>query len=132
MNGLEFSGTLDFGNVSHFSEVEFNSIGCSKSDIYPASLARLELLRTLVGKPLRLTSAYRSPATEIAAGRSGRSAHTLGRAFDIACTSDSLRYLIVSAALSVGFNRIGIGRTFVHVDDETTSHNDCRIWTYYK
>lgn len=126
---IELSGTLDFDNAPHFSEREFSRIGCSKSDCYPASLRRLERLRELVGEPLVLTSAYRSVTHERSHGRDGKSAHTLGRAFDISCPSNSLRFKIVSAALQVGFNRIGIGSNFVHVDD-SSSHTANRIWTY--
>lgn len=130
-DSLELTETIKFDDAPHFSDLEFARIGCLKSDCCSASLRRLERLREVVNEPLILTSAYRTPAHERANGRSGKSAHTLGCAFDISCTTDALRYKIVTAAIKVGFNRIGIGKNFVHVDDSNV-HTQMRIWTYYK
>lgn len=44
--------------------------------------ARLELVRALVGRPLVITSAYRSPALNQAVGGVPTSAHSLGLAAD--------------------------------------------------
>lgn len=129
-NNIELTQTIEFDDCPHFSALEFARLGCTKSDMQPASLRRLERLREIVNEPLILTSAYRSPAHERLNGRDGKSAHTLGCAFDISCTSNALRYKLVSAALQVGFNRIGIGKNFVHVDDSNV-HTQMRIWTYY-
>ena len=113
-----------------FSEKEFNRIGCSIADINPGSLARLDLLRESIRRPIRLSSAYRSRESEIAKGRSGTSAHCLGRAFDIICPDSSYRYNLVYNAINVGFNRIGIGKNFIHVDD-SGEHAQNVMWHYY-
>lgn len=129
-NTTESTLIIEFDDAPHFSELEFAKLGCHKSDCNPVSLRRLERLRCMVGQPLILTSAYRTPYHERLNGRSGSGPHTLGVAFDISCTSDALRYKIVSAALAVGFSRIGIGKNFVHVDDSNV-HASPRVWTYY-
>lgn len=113
-----------------FTEMEFKRIGCSLSDIDVESLKRLEACRRLAQIPFILTSAYRTPEEDIAKGRSGNSAHTRGRAFDIRCTSDKDRHTIVSSAIKVGFTRIGISKTFVHLDDDVHCLPSPRIWLY--
>lgn len=113
-----------------FSENEFNRIGCSIRDINPDSLRRLDDLRAHLGAPVYLTSAYRSVESEKKKGRSGSSAHCTGHAFDIRCTDSSYRYRLLVSALVCGFCRIGIGKTFVHVDDSPT-HAQCVVWHYY-
>ena len=63
-------------------------------------------------------------------GRSGNSAHTKGKAVDIRCNTSSNRYKIVAAALACGVRRIGIGKTFVHIDNDGTLPQGV-IWDYY-
>lgn len=115
----------------YFSDAEFRSCcpPCSEEDICKDSLARLERAREIAGIPFILNSAYRSRPYELSKGRSGKSAHTLGRAFDLRCIDNSSRYRIVSALLAAGFSRIGIGKRFIHADDAISlpSH---RIWLY--
>ena len=115
----------------YFSENEFNSIGCSLSDLNPVSLQRLDAMRSHYGKPIHLTSAYRSRQSELDKGRSGTSAHCTGHAFDIKCTNSRDRYLLILSALTCGFSRIGIGRNFIHVDD-SPDHTEKVVWHYYK
>lgn len=114
-----------------FSDEEFEacSPSCSRSQINDASLARLDLCRSIAKTPFVLSSAYRSREYEISKGRSGNGAHTEGRAFDIRCVDASIRMRIVRAALEVGFQRIGIGKTFVHLDDSPNLKHEV-IWLY--
>lgn len=112
-----------------FTDDEFQRVACSVTDINEDSLRRLDRAREIAGVPFVLTSAYRSPASEVAKGRSGNGAHTRGRAFDISCKDSSVRWCIVLGALSAGFHRIGIGKTFIHVDDDD-SLTPCVIWLY--
>ena len=50
-----------------------------------ALAARLEEVRSLLGAPLRITSAYRSPALNAAVGGVPTSRHALGLAADFTC-----------------------------------------------
>lgn len=95
--------------------------------INEGSLLRLDRARQIAGIPFVVNSSYRSPAYEVSKGRSGTSAHCLGRAFDIKCRSSRERYLIISGAIAAGFSRIGIYPNFVHLDD-STDHDQCVIW----
>lgn len=112
-----------------FADQEFVNVGCTRSDINDVSLSRLDRARGYAGIPFILTSAYRSPDHEKSKGRSGNGAHTRGRAFDISCRNNADRFTIVWSALKAGFTRIGIAKTFVHLDDDMSLPNP-RIWLY--
>jgi len=54
----------------------------------------------------------------------------LGIAADISCKTSKDRFDMINAFIEVGFKRIGVGSSFIHVDiDENKSQN--LIWTYY-
>ena len=95
----------------------------------PNFIKMLDKARELAGIPFVITSAYRSSEWDRAKGRSGTGAHTLGVAIDIRCNTSRNRFLIVRSLMDVGFKRIGIADTFVHVDCSIL-HDDMVIWTY--
>lgn len=114
--------------MRHFTEDEFRRCipPCSMSQMDPALLSRLDDLRDIVGFSIVITSAYRSVEWDSARGRSGKGLHTYGQAVDVRCTSSAQRGAIVAAALSLGFNGIGIASTFIHLD----TRKDLSIWLY--
>lgn len=116
----------------YFSPSEFKRCtpSCSIDQMDPAFLAKLDQLREKADIPLVLNSAYRSPAWEIRQGRTGTGAHTLGLAVDIRCNTSQNRYKIVRAAIECGITRIGIGKTYVHLD-ASRDHAQEVIWHYY-
>lgn len=78
----------------------------------------LQRIRTAWGKPMRITSAYRSPAHNAAVGGVQRSQHLNGCALDIVIAdADEGRSL---EALAREFGATGIGRypssRFIHID----------------
>lgn len=113
----------------NFSPDEFERAcpQCKLEDMSPSFMNRLQMARNLAGIPFRINSAFRSVDYERVKGRSGSSMHCLGRAVDISCKDSLSRYRIVNSALSAGFRGIGIGKTFVHLDDRFT---DTIIWLY--
>lgn len=115
----------------YFPESDFTKCtpSCSKSDMHPETLCKLNNARHIAGIPFVPTSAYRSPAHDKSKGRSGTGAHTLGRAVDIRCNNDATRYKIITAALAAGFTRIGVAKTFVHLDD-SPNHAQGVVWLY--
>jgi zinc D-Ala-D-Ala carboxypeptidase len=56
------------------------------------------------------------------------SAHTLGLAIDIVCDDSSFRCKLVSMAIKLGIKRIGIAKTFVHIDID--SSKSLAMWLY--
>lgn len=117
----------------HFKESEFKACtpSCSMQDMNQGTITRLDMVRDLAGIPLVLNSAYRSKEWEKKQGRTGTSAHCEGRAADIRCNSSRNRWKIVKAAIQAGFTRIGIGKTYIHLDDSYTHESEV-IWHYYK
>ncbi|MFR9495591.1 MAG: D-Ala-D-Ala carboxypeptidase family metallohydrolase [Rikenellaceae bacterium] len=105
----------------HFKEVEFNRLtpSCSLQDMEQSTMDMLDKAREIAGIPFVLNCAKRTREWDLAKGRSGNSAHTEGKAVDIACRNSSTRHVIVDALLKAGFNRIGIAKTFVHADNST-------------
>ena len=116
----------------YFSESEFKKCvpSCSIEDMDGAFLSLLDEVRERAGIPLVLNCAYRSSSWDKSKGRSGNSAHTRGKAVDIRCNTSATRFKIVKAALDCGVRRIGIGKSFVHVDTDETKPQGV-IWHYY-
>lgn len=104
---------------TYFAEREFVKANpsCEMRSMDDNFLRKLDHLRTLFGKPILLTSAYRTPDYEKFRGRSGLSYHCKGRAVDIWCTNSQDRAQIVQYCSVCGLNGIGIGSNFIHVDD---------------
>lgn len=119
--------------AKHFSESEFQRCTppCSLQDMKQDFMNRLDTVRDVTGIPLVITCAYRSREYDLAKGRSGNSAHTRGMAVDIRCTTSANAFKIVQAALKVGFTRIGIGKTFIHLDSDTSLPQNV-MWNYYE
>lgn len=95
-------------------------------------MVRLIALREELG-PLPLTSAYRCPAYNILISSTGENGpHTTGEAVDIACPNGARRMQIVAAALRHGFDRIGVGKNFVHLDSLKAIQGFPQnvMWTY--
>lgn len=118
--------------AKHFVEKEFRACvpACSLQNMRQGTIDRLDRARELAGIPFVLNSAYRSVAYEKKKGRAGTSSHTKGAAVDIRCNSDANRMKVVRALLEAGFTRIGIGKTYVHADDDESKTQNV-IWHYY-
>ena len=117
----------------HFAPAEFRRCNppCEIEQMSPEFLERLDRVRVNAGIPLVLNCAYRSREWDLAKGRDGNSAHTRGLAVDIRCLSSATRWKIVRAALICDIRRIGIGKTFVHLDCDKTLPQGV-IWDYYE
>ena len=92
-------------------------------------LEMLDNAREIAGVSFRITSGYRSKSHNKKVGGVPQSSHRLGKACDIACTSSRHRFKIVNALIEAGFNRIGIAKNFIHVDNDNNKVGQV-IWTY--
>jgi uncharacterized protein YcbK (DUF882 family) len=97
-------------------------------------LYMLNNARHIADIPFEITSGYRIEADIERLEKEGykvsrNSSHLKGLAADIACTDSVSRYIIIDALLKAGFNRIGIAKTFIHVDNDLDKAQNC-IWTY--
>ena len=78
--------------------------------------------------PFRITSGFRTPEHNDHVNGVSSSSHLKGCAADISCTSSSQRSIIVRALINVGFTRLGIAKTFIHVDNDSDKSD--AIWLY--
>lgn len=99
------------------------------ADLRHELLIMLDMARDLAGVPFVITSGFRSEAQNRAVGGASNSAHLRGYAVDIRCTNSGIRQKIVDSCIRVGFNRIGIAKTFIHVDCDPSLPSN-KIWLY--
>ena len=117
--------------LKHFKLSEFDSPDekGSGAKMDEKFLTKLDAAREIANEPFKINSGYRTPERNKKAGGKPNSSHLSGLACDIKITSSKHRYRVVEALMIVGFNRIGIADTFVHVDDDTSKVQEV-IWTY--
>lgn len=104
---------------------------CVEQDFNPRLVEALILAQNYAKLKFTITSGFRTQAYEREKGRNGSSSHCRRLAVDISARDSHVRYKVVASCLMAGFPRIGIGKTFVHVDlDETKAHPI--IFHYYE
>jgi len=104
----------------YFKEIEYNM------DL--DFLSKLDKAREYAGIPFVINSAYRSPDHPESI-KNPTSSHIKGLAVDIKANNSRTRYKVLEALIHVGFNRIGIADSFIHVDDDKEKSSNV-IWTY--
>ena len=91
-------------------------------------LNKLDEAREYSGIPFVINSAYRSPTHPLSI-KNPTSSHIKGLAVDISVKDSNTRFKVLDALIAVGFTRIGIANSFIHVDlDFDKSQNV--TWTY--
>tara|TARA_R110000744_G_scaffold195880_4_gene315046 strand:+ start:6809 stop:7132 length:324 start_codon:yes stop_codon:yes gene_type:complete len=91
-------------------------------------LAKLDEAREYANIPFIINSAYRSPEHSLSI-KNPTSSHIKGLAVDISAKDSRTRGLILDALRAVGFNRIGISDTFIHVDSDLDKSQNV-TWLY--
>lgn len=112
----------------YFKPEEFQCCkpSCKLEDMNEEFMQKLDDARSICSYKFVLNSAYRSPEYEKLQGRSGTSSHCKGLAVDISCLTSQCRLKMLLALLAVGFRRIGIYPTFLHVDSDISK--PASIW----
>jgi|TARA_Y100000289_G_scaffold9532_1_gene8632 uncharacterized protein YcbK (DUF882 family) len=111
----------------YFKKEDFNCQETGDNEIQDEFVHRLDELREACGFPFIVTSGYRSPKHSIEARKSKPGTHAQGIAADIRVSGGAQRRLVVEKALEMGFNGVGVAKTFVHVDIRTTTPV---LWCY--
>jgi len=122
--------------MRYFNYIEFDSpdVLGSGRNMDPRILEMLDLAREKFDKPIKITSGYRTKEYNNELKKMGykaspNSSHLKGLAADIHCNNSKDRFELVDILLDVGFNRIGIANTFIHVDIDKNKPSHL-IWTY--
>jgi uncharacterized protein YcbK (DUF882 family) len=125
-------------NFSH-AEMRCSQTGMCRLD--DEFMDKLQKLREAVGKPLTITSGYRSIDHTIEAAKIEDSkpagSHTTGKAVDVACER-GFAYQVLFAAIKLGFTGIGVqqsgSRRFLHLDTVGVDDNfhvpRPALWSY--
>jgi uncharacterized protein YcbK (DUF882 family) len=122
---------MNWVDYPYFTKAEFDCKHTGKNEMQPEFMAKLQLLREKYGRPMIVTSGYRHWTHPVEA-RKGHTTgeHTRGTCADIACTSGAERYKIIQLALQLGFPRIGIAKTFIHLGIGGAGLPSPTIWDY--
>ena len=91
-------------------------------------LNKLDEAREYAGIPFAINSAYRSPTHPLSI-KNPTSSHIKGLAVDISVKDSTTRFKVLDALIAVGFTRIGIANSFIHVDLDFDKSQGV-IWTY--
>jgi peptidase M15-like protein len=105
----------------------------ARTEVHPDLLARLNLLRMRVGRPVIVTSGLRCRYWNDKQGGVKDSGHLTGEEADLRAANSHERWELLAANFEGKtplFSRLGIGRDFLHVGVSTMHVNEV-IWTYY-
>ena len=106
-------------NLTYFEDAEFEcKCGCGKNEMQRSFLKKLDDARSLSDVSYNINSGDRCKKHNKTVGGSKTSSHPEGWAVDIKCPSSHYRYKIIEGLILAGIKRIGIGRTFIHTDDD--------------
>ena len=123
--------------MKYFTTSEFDSPDKpgSGSLMSKTIIEMLDDVRGKFGKPIVINSGYRTeehnakvggkPKTKTSKG----SSHMYGLAVDIKCTNSTDRFHLIYLLQETGFQRIGVAKTFIHVDIDFDKSQEV-MWAY--
>jgi len=117
---------LKYFNLSEFDSPDEVGSGNKMDSKF---LEKLDYARHNAGIPFKINSGYRTETHNALVGGRVGSSHLKGLAADIAYNGSRERYIILNALMSVGINRLGISRSFLHCDLDNSKDQDV-IWLY--
>ena len=120
---------IKYFNLSEFDSPDEVDSGYNMDSQF---MRKLDEAREIAGIPFKVNSGYRSVAHNKKVGGVKNSSHIKIPccAADIQVKDSRDRFLVISAAIKVGINRIGIGKNFIHLDTDKQKSQDI-IWHYY-
>lgn len=122
---------INWNTIEYFTPDEFKCPCCGLLNVSTPFICKLEEARKIAGVPFKITSGCRCKKYNKKVGGVEHSLHLCTKyapatACDIYSNIDRRRFIIVRSLIEAGFTHIGIGKDFVHVD------NDQRLamWLY--
>lgn len=122
---------IDWNRYPNFTKAEFDCKETGENAMQVRAMQAFQAFRAAWGRPMRVTSGYRSPRHSIEARKAKPGEHTKGLCADFA-VGPMERHAFVKLAFELGFTRIGVAETFIHIGvaTEADGHPSPRIWTY--
>tara|TARA_R100001230_G_C5675373_1_gene180889 strand:+ start:368 stop:772 length:405 start_codon:yes stop_codon:yes gene_type:complete len=115
--------------LKYFKKSEFTcKCGCGETVISDELLHKLDDARKHAGIPFKITSGYRCP-NHPESKKNPTSSHIKGLAADIKCSDSKTRAILIDALTYVEFYRIGISKSFIHVDIDEDKVSPV-VWLY--
>lgn len=114
--------------TKNFSVWEFSCPCCLVVIIKVEFVERLQKVRDKYG-PLKINSGFRCEKHNKEVGGKPKSSHRKGWAADIACPNSYSRFQLIRDLMEAGFKRIGIGRDFIHADEDPDKPAEL-MWLY--
>jgi len=102
--------------VRFFKPSEFACPCCGKCEMSEDLVLTLDRIRKCLELPIFITSAFRCEKHNKEVGGAPDSAHLKGLAVDVSVLSSPYRCELISCAIYMRIRRIGIAKTFVHLD----------------
>lgn len=113
-----------------FKQSEFAcKCGCGLNNFNPVLAVLVDSMRENCGFPFAVRSACRCIEHNKKEGGKPRSDHLTGDGIDIKATTNYQRFKIIQDAIFRGIDRIGIGRSFVHIGIRKGNPKE-RTWLY--
>lgn len=122
---------MNWPGIKFFESKEFDSPDApgSGEGMKFGFVKKLDILREECGFKIKVESGFRTPKHNASVGGESGSAHLTGEAADLVCINSRTRYMMLVNAFRLGFKRIGIGDTFIHLDDSLTLDQQV-VWLY--
>lgn len=115
----------------NFSKQEFDCKHTGENNMQHEFMEKLQKIRQVYGKPLTITSGFRSIKHPVEARKThSNGEHTQGNCADIACNNGVDRYKLINLALANGITRIGIAKNFLHFGIGGNGLPNNVIWEY--
>jgi len=102
--------------VRFFKPSEFACPCCGRCEMSEELIFKLDHIRKCLGLPVYITSGFRCELHNKVVGGAPDSAHLKGLAVDVSAFSSAYRCELISCAIFMRIRRIGIAKTFVHLD----------------
>jgi uncharacterized protein YcbK (DUF882 family) len=117
--------------LKYFTYEEFDSPDVQGSGqlMNEELLNMLDVVRKKYGKSIVINSGYRTVKHNAKVGSTPTSSHLKGLAVDIKCNNSVDRFKLYDILREVGFKRIGVGETFIHVDIDKDKSPEV-FWVY--
>lgn len=128
---------MDWSLYPNFSQQELRCKHTKECNMHPDMMSILQSIRTVYGKPIFISSGFRSVKHPVEQMKEKPGEHTLGMAVDIICYHRAAIELL-GIALQLGVRRIGVHQKgderarYIHIGiaDKLGLEYPPAIWTY--